>query len=60
MIHSSSSSHLQLIGISQKVWHKILYALGRSVAVEQLAKRKKTGLPVQQKKTGKKRADTLV
>ncbi|MFZ6024422.1 MAG: hypothetical protein ACOYVG_08225 [Bacteroidota bacterium] len=49
MIKIPSSSNIQLVGISQKVGHKILYALARSVAVEQLA-RQKNRLPFNQKK----------
>jgi hypothetical protein len=53
MLHSTSSN-LKLIGISQKVWHKILYAIGRTVAVEQLARQKSGTGPTQKKKNGKK------
>lgn len=40
MIYSIPSSSVRLFRVSKKVRHKILFALGRSVAVEQLAKRK--------------------
>lgn len=58
MTHSSLSSNIQLIGISQKVWHKILYSLARSVAVEQLAKRQNSA-PAIQKKKGIKKSTTV-
>jgi hypothetical protein len=54
MIKISSSSNIQLVGLSQKVCHKILYALGRSVAVEQLAKQKTKHQSTQKKKNRKK------
>ncbi|MBW0176913.1 hypothetical protein [Sediminibacterium sp.] len=49
-----SSSGIELITVSQKVRHKILYALARSVAMEQLAKRKTRQDAEQKKKAVKK------
>jgi len=54
MIKISSTSNIQLVGLSQKVGHKILYALGRTVAVEQLAKKKTEQRITPKKKNGKK------
>lgn len=59
MIKISSSSGIQLVGLSQKVGHKILYALGRTVALEQLAKQEARHQSTPKKKTGKKTGNRL-
>lgn len=59
MIKISSSTNIQLVGLSQKVGHKILYALGRTVALEQLAKQKAEHPFTPKKKKGKKTANRL-
>lgn len=55
-IMSTISSSLQVtpLKMSVKVWHKMLYAVARSIAVQQLEKENKWKPGVQKKKTAKK------